>query len=244
MNHTLFLLAFAFVLTACDATAQKKISQKGLPAQKDDSPTITFQAPTRPLMHYNDMLAALWGEVYRDGGSTIYCQKSFRNRGNELNAEHIMPVSWMLQKVACDSRQSCDDARFQAMQTDLHNLYPSEKTLNTARGNRPFGEVEGEAREFGECDFEIDKENNRLEPPSASRGNIARAMIYMEQVYGIKIFKRQRQMLIDWHFADPPDAAEKQRNDRIEAIQGNRNPLIDNPALMEQLRAPQNASLP
>lgn len=35
--------------------------------------------------------------------------------------------------------------------------------------------------------------------------------------------------LIDWHLSDPPDAAERARNDVIYSFQGNRNPFIDHP---------------
>ncbi|MET4571732.1 endonuclease I [Stenotrophomonas rhizophila] len=35
--------------------------------------------------------------------------------------------------------------------------------------------------------------------------------------------------LIDWHLSDPPDAAEKARNEVIYSFQGNRNPFIDHP---------------
>lgn len=35
--------------------------------------------------------------------------------------------------------------------------------------------------------------------------------------------------LIDWHLADPPDAAERARNEVIYSFQGNRNPFIDHP---------------
>ncbi len=35
--------------------------------------------------------------------------------------------------------------------------------------------------------------------------------------------------LIDWHLSDPPDAAERARNEVIFSFQGNRNPFIDHP---------------
>jgi len=35
--------------------------------------------------------------------------------------------------------------------------------------------------------------------------------------------------LIEWHLADPPDAAEQARNEVIYSFQGNRNPFIDHP---------------
>lgn len=35
--------------------------------------------------------------------------------------------------------------------------------------------------------------------------------------------------LLAWHQLDPPDAAERARNDVVQSFQGNRNPFIDNP---------------
>ena len=35
--------------------------------------------------------------------------------------------------------------------------------------------------------------------------------------------------LLAWHSADPPDAAERERNEVIFSFQGNRNPFIDHP---------------
>ena len=36
--------------------------------------------------------------------------------------------------------------------------------------------------------------------------------------------------LLAWHQLDPPDAAERARNDVVQSFQGNRNPFIDNPS--------------
>lgn len=35
--------------------------------------------------------------------------------------------------------------------------------------------------------------------------------------------------LLAWHAADPPDAAERERNEVIQSFQGNRNPFVDHP---------------
>ena len=37
--------------------------------------------------------------------------------------------------------------------------------------------------------------------------------------------------LLAWHEADPPDARERLRNDRIAAEQHNRNPYVDHPEI-------------
>ena len=42
-------------------------------------------------------------------------------------------------------------------------------------------------------------------------------------------------MLLDWNELDPVSEAEIVRNDKIEVIQGNRNPFIDYPELADQI---------
>jgi deoxyribonuclease I len=96
--------------------------------------------------------------------------------------------------------------------------------------------IPGEARDYAACDFEKDPRKRLVEPRPASRGNIARAMFYMADSYGLKIFRRQAETLLKWHREDPPDAEERRRNDVIERLQGNRNRFIDDPAAAEQLR--------
>ena len=67
------------------------------------------------------------------------------------------------------------------------------------------------------------------------RGNIARAYFYMSFQYKIPIQSEVEDMLREWHFNDPPDDWELARNDRIEAVQGNRNPFIDYPEWVERV---------
>ncbi len=118
----------------------------------------------------------------------------------------------------------------------MHNLYPSRKDINYSRGSYAFALLKGEKRRFGQCDFELDQRRRRVEPRPASRGNIARAMFYMHDTYGLTIYAKQGNLLKQWHRQDPPDAEEQRRNNAIEKIQGTRNKFIDRPGLAYGLK--------
>ena len=66
----------------------------------------------------------------------------------------------------------------------------------------------------------------RVQPREASRGEIARAMLNMADRYDLKLFRRQRELLMKWHREDPATEAERERNNRIRQLQGNNNRYI------------------
>ncbi len=125
--------------------------------------------------------------------------------------------------------------KFNHIESDLHNLYPSRRDLNMLRASHRFGAIKGELRVLGSYDFEIDNKNRIVEPAPASQGEIARAMFHMAMTYDLKIFARQAQTLAYWNRTDQPSKEEKRRNDIIESLQGTRNYFIDNPAEVEKL---------
>jgi len=181
---------------------------------------------------YETARRVFWRELYADGGETLYCAEAFGPRHSRgLNVEHVFPMSWVTRELDCGTRRECRryNKRFNQIEADLHNLFPSRTDLNDARGSFPFGSVKGESRRYGGCDFEVHFKQRKVEPRPAVRGDIARAMFYMAESYGFTIFKRQGRMLARWHQDDPPDASERRRNDAIERLQGNRNPFIDDP---------------
>ena len=65
--------------------------------------------------------------------------------------------------------------------------------------------------------------------------NIARSIFYMHSQYGAPVDKDMLLELKRWNRQDPPSNQEMIRNNRIEELQGNRNPYIDNPTLAEQI---------
>jgi endonuclease I len=127
--------------------------------------------------------------------------------------------------------------------TDLHHLRPEDVTVNSVRGNKDFdmggSAVSGAAGNYTDADS--------WEPRDAVKGDVARMIFYMAVRYegddswpdlevdnatsgGSAPRTGRLSALLQWHAQDPPDAAERNRNQLIYAsYQRNRNPFIDNP---------------
>ena len=133
-----------------------------------------------------------------------------------MNIEHTWPQSHGATGVA---------------KADLHHLFPTDPVANSTRSSLPFGIVDKPKWQAGgsECDLK------RFEVRRKSRGNSARAIFYFATRYGKTISSNEEDVLRGWHREDPVDANERARNDRVEAIQGNRNPFIDKPELVEYI---------
>jgi len=188
------------------------------------------------IKDYKTARALFWRHLYPIDGETLYCGRQFQtDNRNGINIEHVFPMSWATNALDCGKRKQCraKSAMFNRIEGDLHNLYPSRSDVNQDRSSFRFGEVKGESRKYGnQCDLEIDFRARAVEPAPEVRGDIARSMFYMAYTYqeqGLEIFDKQAKMLFAWHQSDPPDNAERRRNDIIEKVQGSRNPFIDKP---------------
>lgn len=184
---------------------------------------------------YEQARKLFWRHLYNEGGQTLYCGKSFGAGYNAgINIEHVFPMSWVTNALKCGRRKACRETseRFNRIEADLHNLYPARTEVNDARGAMRFGEIPGERRWDGACDFEVDERQRVIEPRPEVRGEIARAMFYMQDSYDLVIFDKQGALLKQWHRRDPVSAHERQRNDAIDTIQGTRNKYIDDPELV------------
>jgi len=143
--------------------------------------------------------------------------------------------------------------------TDVHSLKPADANVNSARGNKWFGEC-GTINPMDECVIPAHREasldtaadKNIFLPPLDERGDIARSLFYMalrydgSDGYDLKLSDCPQQedpkthmgylsQLLKWHVDDPVNSMEVNRNDRVcRRYQGNRNPFIDHPHLVEQ----------
>lgn len=163
----------------------------------------------------------------------VYCEKEIEvpgpgkvPRNDVLNVEHTWPQS----KFAGGEKGS--------QKCDLHHLFPSDPEMNGIRGNNPFGIVHQEVRSLkcGQSHYGKNTDGQIVfEPPNAHKGNVARALFYFSVRYGMPIDATQERVLREWNKQDPVDQAERNRNDEIQRIQGNRNPFIDHPEYADSI---------
>lgn len=171
-----------------------------------------------------------------------YTPRKNGERGERVEWEHIVPAHAFGGSLPCwqqpicqqegkryKGRKCCEeqDPFFRSMEADLHNLVPAVGELNADRSNRVYGEVAGESRAYGACDFEVDFERDVVEPRPEVRGDIARTYFYFEKTYQLPISEAQRALFDAWAKADPVDEWEAERHRRIKAIQGNGNPFVE-----------------
>ena len=201
---------------------------------------------------YRDHRVTLYCQCGYDGRGEVSseaCGYEARHpgaRAERVEWEHLVAAYEFGAQRACWRDAPCSDRRrhrfggrrccrerdpeFRRMEADLMNLSPEIGELNADRSNFHFGEVAGEAREYGACDFEVDRASETVEPTPSVRGEIARAYLYMHATYGqraLPLAKEELERFEAWHRSDPPSEWERVRSARIAAIQGVRNPWVD-----------------
>lgn len=146
--------------------------------------------------------------------------------GKVLNTEHTWPQSRFTGRFSTDMQKS-----------DLHHLYPTDSKMNSRRSSLHFGEVvkevEGLNCNTARLGHEVNNSQIVFEPPARHRGNVARSLFYFATRYQMKISPQEESALRKWNREDPVDEAEMLKNDQIQEAQGNRNPYIDFPQLVD-----------
>lgn len=108
------------------------------------------------------------------------------------------------------------------------NLVPAIGELNVDRGKLEMGEVKGEPRLYGKCDFETDRKSGVIEVAEKLRGMVARTYLYMHYAYPGRLPLSQSVLnrMRKWHKMVGPTTAERVRNTLIKHMQGTSNPLV------------------
>ena len=136
-------------------------------------------------------------------GESLYCGLSRPfSVGGGRSLEHVYPADWMATEHRCDNR-NCADPKYKHAEGDLHNLWLAVKGINSSRGDKLYGEIEGENR-FEYCpEFERSYSPNPpfIEPRDSVKGDIARSLFYMYTEYGYPLY-RMKSMLKRWNRLD------------------------------------------
>jgi len=254
----LILLFLSFNLAFASGSLKPKKSSKSISRER-----LRKKIMHKNKLNYKEARRLLFGEIHLQDSSIkdLYCNKNYSNKDIKsrfkigkrkipdhkvLNAEHIWPKSKFFPKKIKGKYKRFAKKEFRTRQTDLHILYPSSSKLNQSRSNYKFGEVIDNDRsttnykcsnaQLGHSKIKGKPSRDLFfEPPEPSKGNVARAMFYFSVRYKRDINHIEEQTLRKWHELDPPDEGEKRRNDLIEKYQGNRNPFIDDPELVQTI---------
>lgn len=168
----------------------------------------------------------------------LYTQRSqasdtYGTGGDYINREHV----W--------AKSHGNFADIRPMDSDVHNLHPADASVNEMRSNRDFDKVSPNGTQIGEAPGTW-YNNSAWEPADAAKGQVARAILYMDVRYegtngemdltafnGVNTYPQPKhgnlQTLLEWHRKFPPTDFERRRNERIFNMQLNRNPFVDHP---------------
>ena len=135
----------------------------------------------------------IW-DIY--SGISNFTPGTDQDKGEEIdkegvvyNREHAMPKSWF--------NEDKSDTQY-PMYTDLHHLFPTDRSVNTIRSNYPYGELDkslnptkqsaGGFSKFGICDPSIgytvvNGKARVFEPNDEYKGDLARVYFYMATCY-------------------------------------------------------------
>lgn len=166
----------------------------------------------------------------------------FGNRGTSvsgMNIEHTVANSWW------------GKTKNQAYK-DLFELMPCEAKINSTKSNYGMGIVVSGDRGNGYTKVGKDSSGQWIwEPADEWKGDFARGYFYIFSAYQNLDWQNEQclysvdpsawttlkewayTLYIDWAKNDPVTEIEVNRNYNVESIQGNRNPFVDFPNLME-----------
>ncbi len=173
---------------------------------------------------------------------------NYKNECDCYNREHSVPQSWWGGGTGNQG-------------SDIFHVIPTDGKVNGMRSNLPFGEVgsasytSGNGCKVGTSSFS-GYTGKVFEPIDEYKGDLARGILgamtkwkgnwtesngnvvftgtYTKSSnFGLKPYAMN--LFLKWHRQDPVSQKELDRNNGIEDTQGNRNPFIDYPELVEYI---------
>jgi len=170
-----------------------------------------------------------------------YSPRKNLKRAERLEWEHVVPANHLGGQRQCwqkGGRKACSghDPVFDMMEGDLNNLTPSVGEVNGDRSNMSYGVWARNPRHvYGQCSSVPDFKTRIFQPREAVRGRLARISLYMYTRYKLRLSGQNRKLWCAWAKEHPVDAWERKRNTRIISIQGEGNPIVNDPARLKQV---------
>lgn len=156
-----------------------------------------------------------------DGVDDVFLEEL--EAANPFNCEHVVPQSWFNKR--------------KQPKADLHHLFTCESGCNNFRGNRAYFDFANEAVRDG-----CGESGERTFEPKLGKGAAARATLYFLLRYpgeiadsGKEMPKDRLKTILKWSKQDKVSLWEQHRNAEIQKVQGNRNPFIDFPELVDKI---------
>ena len=175
---------------------------------------------------------------------------NYSGEGSCYNREHSFPRSWFGGSV-------------EPMNSDVHHIFATDGYVNGRRSSYPYGDV-GSATytsqngsKLGSAASGLGYSGTVFEPIDEFKGDLARAYFYMATRYEDVIANWESNstyssavlngssnqvfdtwfltMLLSWHANDPVSQKEINRNEAAYSHQGNRNPFVDHPELVNTI---------
>ena len=176
----------------------------------------------------------------QDSVSKATQQGSGGTGGTAFNREHLWPRSYGVDTSGSDY-------------TDIHNLVPTYVSVNSSRSNKYFDYSDPEAAGYSSPAYSLAPQcsstSETFEPGDGQKGKVARAIFYMTTRYDyLELLNTppsatpvsggnqmaQLNTLLKWNRDFLPTNNERLVNHKIYTYyQGNRNPYIDYPELVD-----------
>ena len=191
-----------------------------------------------------DVMAAY--AKFPDGGYRDYFSKRTPASISQLRQAAVAPLSWW--------GETSD--LYALVQSDLHNILPSNSEATSKRSDYPPGTVNSVSFDNGGCKVGTGLisgyETNLWQPADNLKGDIARIYMYMAAAYPQSLWHGRgtmlyadgyypllttygRNILLDWHRSDPVSEDELLRDRAVFDAQGNSNPFISYPDIAEYI---------
>lgn len=250
-KHYLALSLFAMALTAnADINLAYYSSLSGLSGQRLKTATWQLISDLKTYSYGSGTYNTWWCFYLTDRDATNntvidrYSKvvSTFGARGSSvtgMNIEHSFPKSWW------------GGSESPASYKDLYNLMPCESSINNTKSNYAMGTVSSGVTGNGYTKVGNGSNGFKVwEPADEWKGVFARGYMYMATAYqdmtwsgaGLNSLSNgayptllpwASTLYIDWARRHPVEPLEVKRNQTISDFQGNRNPYVDFPNLME-----------